>query len=383
MLTDADGYRMKLFPSFKRQTIDISNPVIEGLNQPLPIEELLTQYQPTIDTVFGLLSMDRISFGHHFQEFIKSLLHTLQCIPAVKYKRYCRPYGLADLCLLAGINALKLRRGLVLPPGTRTDLVDAQRNQWSFVIFSVAVMATIRDSLNDCLIEISDKGHSFKRWDAMHLGLGDVGYFRFKSAHSNDSSYAIACANILGNRWITPETLTWLAVDNTVISEWSAGISGHHALCRYVVKFMQLATCCPSLVVQTEVVDPASKSNDVKVKSLATETQNPVFGSIAKEPFFDWIYEQIEQGTLVMNTSNSLIHVVEEGLFAVTPTLYSRYQKLTGCSDQSLADIKLLVQDHCLTVRYEAYGRTLEGFRFDSNDELIDGMFVNDELVIL
>jgi hypothetical protein len=350
----------KLFSRDKLRPLALAMATTDSsIHQPLATGAagLQTQFSSQISQIAQTSGVSSQHFNQHFLPVIKQLLFTFQSLPATHFASHDRLYGLSDLCLLGGLNALKIRRGMVLPPGIRTDLIDSQRTLWSFVVFCAGLTLIIRKNLTQWLIETSPNAQQFSVWDITKEPLGHSAFFRFRKSPCQDDAFAIACASSLMNGWIESATMSWLVSDKQVYGELSAILNSNPAYCPVLKSFLIVDTVFNNRQVPENLSEDSLSPKPSNADPSATDVG-------FEHPFYIWLFKEIASGGLILNTQYSLVHTVEAGVF-VKKSIARKYAK-TMPSDPTIKQSTIELLTHqCSEVSYAAYDDILQGFQFD------------------
>lgn len=360
----------KLFS--KKKPLPVPTVIDSSLHQPLEFGSLGLQ-EKSVQQIAQIAQISGVSkslFDQHFLPVIDKLLFTFQSLPASRFSTHDQLNGLSDLCLLAGLNALKIRRGMILPPGVRTDLIDSQRAHWSFAVFCAGLTLVIRENLTQLLIEVSDDGQNFEKWNITLGPLGDYSFFRFRKAACDNEPYAAACASALMTEWLETNTMNWLVKDKQVFGELFALLNNNPNHCKVLREFLITKTVFNnrSAVEETSASDTDGSLTEETPQS---DSEIPIKKTDFTQPFFVWLFKEIASGGLILNTPPSAVHTVEGGVF-IKKSIARKFAKT--CKDDPNAKQATLsmLADQCDVVSYNGYGDRLNGFQFIPDPMLLE-----------
>ena len=369
----------KLFSKYK--PLPVAAVIDSSIHQPLQSGALGLQERSAqqIAQIAQTSGVSQSLFDQHFLPVINKLLFTFQSLPASSFATHDHFNGLSDLCLLAGLNALKIRRGMVLPPGVRTDLIDSQRALWSFAVFCAGLTLVIRDNLTQLQIEVSDDAQDFKVWNVTAGPLGDSSFFRFRKAVCDDEAFASACASTLMTHWIETDTKNWLVKDKQVFGELFGLLNNNQKQCKVLQEFLMTETVFNNRPAEAET----AMSETAVLLSEATlpqASEKPPNNTDFSQPFFVWLFKEIASGGLILNTTQSVVHTVEGGLF-IKKSIARKFAKT--CQDDSSAKQTTLtmLSDQCNVVSYTGYDEIHNGFQFVPDQTMLEITDANPALI--
>ena len=361
----------KLFSKKKRLPVPVV--IDSSFHQPLELGSLGLQekFAQQIAQIAQISGVSKSLFDQHFLPVIDKLLFTFQSLPASRFSTHDQLNGLSDLCLLAGLNALKIRRGMILPPGVRTDLIDSQRAHWSFAVFCAGLTLVIRDNLTQLLIEVSDDGQEFEKWNVTLGPLGNSSFFRFRKAACDNEPYAAACASSLMTGWLETNTMNWLVKDKQVFGELFGLLNNNPNHCKVLREFLITKTVFNN---RSAVVETVASDTDVSLieeTPSQSDSESPIKKADFTQPFFVWLFKEIASGGLILNTPPSAVHTVEGGVF-IKKSIARKFAKT--CKDDPNAKQATLsmLADQCEVVSYNGYGDRLNGFQFIPDPMLLE-----------
>lgn len=407
-------------------------------------DDIISAHEKEIDLIYTTLQLSRENFDAIYLTYIKNFSFFIQSIPCFNTKGYEKYHGLIHLSLLAGLNAIKKRRGFVLPPGTRTDIQELQRSVWSFVVFTSAVNTILKNHLLDAYIEVSnDNGKTFEKWCLFDLEpIGNYQLFRFKeSTETNIDLKKPIAASFLFNQFISKEGLNWIKKYDDVFSEWCALCTNNSGNIRWLMDFSNESYFCPergqsmnsefeSQPIEADIdseeihdtkaeVSPSIKEKipaKEKVPSKITSKQNELSfknnetnsnmsnspkksalrtqkGSTRKvvpknktpalnidtedgkkiSDFLHWVIDGYNDGSLVLNTRQSVIHSVDSGIYLIIPTVFKAYGKSSALDDRAIKELEMIImsdtdsgfiknESNGNVHLYDGYGNNMKGF---------------------
>lgn len=148
----------------------------------------------------------------------------VQELPASEVHHHADLGGMLDHALEVVHNALKLRRGYVLPPGSAPEMSGPLAELYTYAAASAGLLHDIGKIACDQHIELIEAGN-MRRWFPWEGPMRGKGYrIRFVP----ERRYAIhePTSLLLAQQIIPPQGLSWLASDMEVWANWVLTVGG-------------------------------------------------------------------------------------------------------------------------------------------------------------
>ena len=236
-------------PQTARVRIEGSRP---GHLAVLTCDELLqvTGARPLLEhlerrTCLALLAFERdlLPAVQHFAEFV-------QLMPASESHHHANAGGLLAHALETTYHALVLRAGYLLPLNGGAEIVDSQRDYWTYAIFIGALLHDVGKPMTDLRIEMRRRGSSeASRWLPLSGSLNECGaeQYAVKFAPKAERDYGAHArlGTALMMRIVPATALSFLGRSPDVLQEltqYLAGEARQGAIAEIVSKADQLST---------------------------------------------------------------------------------------------------------------------------------------------
>lgn len=362
----------------------------DGAVKSVSNDDIKAHFVDDITALYRQTGINQREFTQYFLPTVLSYLYFVQAIPATRYPAYDRLHGLADLTLKASINGIKIRNGMVLPSGVRADLIDTQKSRWSYLVLISIFVNALRENINHCLVE-TGKGEDFKSWDFTKGALGDHDYCRFKKIPFDNPGLDSAAGSLLIQRFINHETLEWLGEHDNVTCELMGIVTDNRAYRLNLQPFQTLQLVLPNIVasvpVNNESPDQPTKKKKKKAKNKKEKKKfKKTRPSDFDNAFFQWLFNGFESNEMVVNTLESMCHVVEGGLFIDIDTV-KKYGAAIAPDDanknrQLQQEAKALLSSY-EAKSFKAYGRKLKGHLVTPDLDFLSFTPISDELILV
>ncbi|MEO8402734.1 MAG: TraI domain-containing protein [Gammaproteobacteria bacterium] len=137
-------------------------------------------------------------------------------------EKYNHPYGLLERQLKLAIAALKLRQGVLLPKNAGTETISAEESQWTYAIFSVALLHGIDKVESDRDIQFYfENGEPSGTWTPLAGSLYEENFYydmKFKAVEAI-AKKDVFMAAVIG-RIVPVIAFRWLAENKVLFKQW-------------------------------------------------------------------------------------------------------------------------------------------------------------------
>lgn len=267
-----------------------------------------------------------------------------------------------DHVVLRALKVVALRAAYVLPPGGSSTALNQQQHVWTYAAFTATVLRDLLWIMARWHVTLADTTTP-RRWNPWHGPLPVGTRYRYERVAMPPSTNTRPWGGALLARAIVPsEGMTWLAQEEEIFAAWQAVLYGDalaggilwEIVARTYDEWQPMATpsAPPTRVIAPEPlaqIPPIENSTPITAPSLAgseaisappsaSATAHPATQSVA-ERFFTWLQQEITAETLHVNTDESALYRVAEGVLLVSPTLFQLYAAHSG-NKQSWEDVQ-------------------------------------------
>ena len=191
----------------------------------LPINELLAPYDNLLKLIHQQVGVPQTHWDAIYFQFIKNFAEQVQLLPASESHHHSGAGGLLTHSLEVGLNALKIRKGKVLPIGASSEVIQEQKELWSYAIFTAAMLHDIGKPLTDQIITIiSDKPERTLAPLTETLPIKSVYRVEFRRGRKYRSHENVAL--LLASKILPSPGLDWITSNNDVLDDWSYCLTG-------------------------------------------------------------------------------------------------------------------------------------------------------------
>jgi len=194
----------------------------------LGADALLHPHRPQLAAIRQLVGVPRAHWEAFYAVLFKAYAGFVQQFPASEAHHHAGPGGMLAHGLEVVREALKLRRGRLLPSGAAAEELAARQDLWTYATTTSALLHDIGKPITDQRIRLYDRqGRDLGHWDpwAGPLSL-DASWYRVEFVRERHHRFHELVPPLLV-RFILPQRgLSWLASDPEVFTAWLATISG-------------------------------------------------------------------------------------------------------------------------------------------------------------
>ena len=207
-----------------------------NLMRKLSASELLTPYESQIDEIREIVGLTPEHFGCFYQKPIERYVELVQLSPASELHHHAHVGGMIEHNFDVVINALRIRRGLILPPGISAEDIERKKDIWTYAVFVAALLHDIGKPITDfCFVNKEGKAWDLLSTHAMP-GVYEIRY-RKNRVHKFHERLPM----LVMHRIIEPKAIEWLNSDAEVFQNLMFFLSGEHGSTPIVSDIVQKA----------------------------------------------------------------------------------------------------------------------------------------------
>ena len=191
----------------------------------LPAEELLHPYKYLINLIHQQVGVPKTHWEEIYLKFIHNFAEQVQLLPASESHHHAGAGGLLTHSLEAGLNALKIRQGKMLPVGSSSEVIEEQKELWSYAVFTAAMLHDVGKPLTDQTITIiSETPERILYPLTEKLSMNDEYKIEFRRGRKYRSHENIAL--LLAPKIVPIAGLNWIASNQDVLDDWTFCLTG-------------------------------------------------------------------------------------------------------------------------------------------------------------
>ena len=311
----------------------------EGYLIALSAEELLLPYQHTIEQIHQQIGVPESHWQAVYYQLIDNFAEQVQLLSASK-SHHTQLGGLLSHSLEVALHALKFRKSKMLPLGAAVDVIEQQKELWSYAVFSAALLhdiGTIHSDQKIQYIQQTEKNNT-KIWTPLTETLNKGTYYKISHRQQDPAQQHPIHQSItllFASKLLPKSGLNWLASNANILTHWTNYLTNNqqepNTLAEIITPADKLSTNSQTQPVQTVELE------NIKITQIENKTPKPAPKNIGKD-FINWLTQGIADGSLPVNIQNALIHTIgkDKTLLLITPLLFGKYAKLKNTTQQQV-----------------------------------------------
>ena len=191
----------------------------------LSADQLLNPYENLLTLIHQQVGVPDSHWNAIYLKFINNFAELVQLLPASESHHHSGTGGLLTHSLEVGLNALKLRKGKMLPLGASAEVIEEQKELWTYAIFTAAMLHDIGKPLTDQIITIvSEKPE--KTWTPLTETMPEGTIYRVSFRRGRKYRSHENVALLLASKILPGSGMNWIASNNDVLDDWTFCLTG-------------------------------------------------------------------------------------------------------------------------------------------------------------
>ncbi len=157
----------------------------QGALRVLPAESLLQPHASLVTEITRVVGLPTPVWNSLGDPLLTRFAEFCQRMPASEAHHHAHPGGLLEHTLDVAVRALRLRQGLMLPPGADAEDISRLKSRWSYAVLAAALLHDIGNPLASVLgIDLSGQAiahherlksaHKLHNLDLLRVAVEDV-----------------------------------------------------------------------------------------------------------------------------------------------------------------------------------------------------------------
>lgn len=197
-------------------------------------KKIASQHREVIAEIRSIVGLQQNYWNYFYLQTIYNLAEFVQLLPASEAHHHSGQGGLLSHTLDTALQALRIRRGKLLPPNADAETVTRLKDVWTYGIFTGALCHDIGKPITDVTIEVLDKNNnSIGFWQSFSSSM--FALIKSKQAKTYRIEYrrkriysTHQRASALYLHHIVPsEGLQWLVSNQELFFYWTNLLTGH------------------------------------------------------------------------------------------------------------------------------------------------------------
>ncbi len=202
-------------------------PPVAGSLPVLEPKALLAPHQSKLIAIRKLVGVPKAHWQAFYLSAFEAYARFVQQFPASEAHHHAGPGGLLAHGLEVVREALKLRRGQLIPLGASAETLAATQDLWTYATASAALLHDLGKPVADQRVRLYDRrGRALGDWDAWAGPIGgDARWYRVEFFCRRSYRQHERISPLLA-RFVLPQALSWLGSEPNVLEAWLATLSG-------------------------------------------------------------------------------------------------------------------------------------------------------------
>lgn len=283
-----------------------------------PAESLLGPYNHELNEIYELTGLSREYFDQLYLVPIQQYAETIQLLPASEAHHHSQPGGMLQHTVEILLNALKLRRGQILPPGIDPEDIEQRKDLWTYIVFLCALLHDIGKVITD----VNQVNKDGRHWNILSSASAPEMYeIRFNPKRKHKFHEKLPAFVLL--KFITPKSLEWIMKDSEAFYVLVNFMIGDYAEAGIVSELVQKAD-------QASVV--SNLGGDI-TKVTAKQAQRPLSERILRT-----IQTLISEDRVPVNRRGAACYIDGEFAYFVVKRLLDDVKERMRRDGQSVPD---------------------------------------------
>lgn len=191
---------------------------------------LLVSHQATLNSIRSLIGVPDSHWDRLYRSMFEALAGFVQQLPASEAHHHAGAGGLLRHALEVALEAMKLRRGALLPPGASAEELARLQDVWTYACVSAALLHDIGKPLADQRVTLFGADHApLGQWTPTDGPMGQPArYYRVDFVTRRRYRRHERLTPLLAGHIVPAEGLRWLAGEPEAMDAWLATLQGDY-----------------------------------------------------------------------------------------------------------------------------------------------------------
>jgi len=278
----------------------------------LSADQLLKPYGNLLKLIHQHVGVPDNHWNAIYLKFIHNFSELVQLLPASESHHHSGVGGLLTHSLEVGLNALKFRKGKMLPLGASAEVIEEQKELWTYAIFTAAMLHDIGKPLTDQVITIvSEKPE--RTWTPLTETMPEGTIYRVNFRRRRKYRSHENVALLLASKILPDSGMNWIASNNDVLDDWTFCLTGRKVEANTLGELVREAD-------QTSTAQNLSGTNNI---SLPTSKSIPLH-----QRLLTGLVHLLDEGTAVpLNRAGAAGWVYDNNLWLVSKRILDEIRK--------------------------------------------------------
>ncbi|WP_173272745.1 MobH family relaxase [Thiosulfatimonas sediminis] len=267
----------------------------------LTAKELLTPHQSELNEIREIAGLTPEHFEHYYRKPIERYAEAVQLSPASEVHHHAYEGGMLEHNLEVIVNALRIRRGQILPPGVIAEDIERKKDIWTYAVFVSALLHDIGKPVTD----FSFVAKTGLRWNLLSTSsmpeVYEIRYHKGRVHKLHERLPMMVMHKILDER-----AIEWLCADPLVFQHLCYFLSGDYSSTPLISEIIQKAD---------QISVAANLGGDVQ-QVVATTAERPLH-----ERFLHTLQQMLAEDAMPINRKGAAAFTANDRVYFVSKRL--------------------------------------------------------------
>lgn len=202
-------------------------PVLPGHYAVETAVQLLAPHLTLTHLIKAAVGLPQAHWQKIYYPVLSNYAELAQYLPASEAHHHADTGGLLRHGLEATLEALKLRRNLLLPPGATAEEIAKHQDLWTYAAATCALLHDVGKPISDLVVTfVHSERDNPERWQPLSASLPLGAHYTFRFNPQGQYHRHRLIPPLLVHRILPKAGLEWLASEPAVFDAWLATISG-------------------------------------------------------------------------------------------------------------------------------------------------------------
>ncbi len=316
-----------LFQKQKKAAATIETSQHRQLYPVLPAEKILaaTHRKELLSEIRLLSNAPAEQHQALYQKLIENYSEFTQLLPHTLIKRYQREGSILDYALERAKLAIEIRKEYKLPLGAAHATILQQHALWTYTIFSGSLLYNLGQYISQFRVHLFDEQKQFtQQWQPYTSSmLGQGQFYKFWAVSTADARQYKTATSLFARQIMPHDGFNWIASNPQIFNLWLALLNGDIDAAGILEIIFFRAD--KKILTAEELAEVVSYENILHAEAEEAAELDKEKDTTAGEAFLAWLVDSIEKKKLSINQKDSLVHIVDAGIFLLHPEIFKKF----------------------------------------------------------
>jgi integrating conjugative element relaxase (TIGR03760 family) len=302
---------------FSRNKMDERQP--SGYFRKMQAKELLAPYAKELQDIKELTGLPEEHFNFYYLKTLEKYVEAIQLSPASESHHHSHVGGMLQHSIEVLVNALRLRRGQILPPGITPEEIEQKKDIWTYTVFLCALLHDIGKIITDqkMVSHSSDKGWNLlSSWSMPGLYQSEFNIGRKHKFHEKLPAFVM-------HKFVSADIYDWLMSDQDVFA----------TIVNFMTGDMESAGVVGDIVQKADQASVVANLGGDMAQAVKSPAQRPL-----SERLLRALQTLHQEGALPINRKGGVCFTTEDAAYFVSKVILDRLKERLRQDGQSVPD---------------------------------------------